>query len=235
MKAKVLFFIIFSSVLLNAATAQKNNRKVVITGTVLDVSKKPVVNAIVMVDGKNTSSVTDAEGKYKVKVSPTAVKIGILTFSSGMIEESIAGRTEVNFNFSKSGINQQSEQEAAPGEEGINTGYSHVKKKDLTTDINKIDGSGKKYQKYSSIYDMIQREVSGVQVDGDNIIIQGSKNLWGPVYALIIVDGVPVDKIGNLSPSTVESIEVLKGTAAAIYGSRGYGGAIIIKTKSKVD
>jgi TonB-dependent SusC/RagA subfamily outer membrane receptor len=44
-----------------------------------------------------------------------------------------------------------------------------------------------------------------------------------------------MDALPNISPITVKSIEVLKGTAAAIYGSRGYGGAIIIKTKSGND
>jgi TonB-dependent SusC/RagA subfamily outer membrane receptor len=44
------------------------------------------------------------------------------------------------------------------------------------------------------------------------------------------MDGMP-----SISPTSVQSIEVLKGTAGAMYGSRGYGGVILIKTKSKVD
>jgi TonB-dependent starch-binding outer membrane protein SusC len=233
MRGKVLFLILFSVVLLSNTVAQKSGKKITISGTVLDVSKNPVVNAIVMIDGKNTSAVTDPEGKYKIKVPGTATKIGILTFTNGMIEESISGRTEINFNFSKSEASQQPVQNAAPGEEGINTGYAHVKKKNLTTDITKVDGSGKKYQKYSSIYDMIQREVSGIKVNGDNMVIQDSRDLFGTVPALLVVDGVPVQTVGNISPSSVESIEVLKGTSAAIYGSRGYGGAVVIKTKIK--
>jgi TonB-dependent SusC/RagA subfamily outer membrane receptor len=44
-------------------------------------------------------------------------------------------------------------------------------------------------------------------------------------------NGVPVDDISGISPSTLESIEVLMGTSAAIYGTRAYGGVILIKTK----
>jgi TonB-dependent SusC/RagA subfamily outer membrane receptor len=77
--------------------------------------------------------------------------------------------------------------------------------------------------------------VSGVQILNGQVVIQGSKDFFGSVPALIVVDGVPMDGIPDISPTVVKSIEVLKGTAAAIYGSRGYGGAILIKTKIKVE
>jgi TonB-dependent SusC/RagA subfamily outer membrane receptor len=48
---------------------------------------------------------------------------------------------------------------------------------------------------------------------------------------LLVVDGVYVDNFDGISPSSVESIVVLKGSSAAIYGARGYGGAIVLKTK----
>jgi TonB-dependent SusC/RagA subfamily outer membrane receptor len=55
--------------------------------------------------------------------------------------------------------------------------------------------------------------------------------LQGSVPALIVVDGIGTDAIPNIPPTSVKSIEVLKGTAASIYGTRGYGGVIVIKTK----
>jgi TonB-dependent SusC/RagA subfamily outer membrane receptor len=88
-----------------------------------------------------------------------------------------------------------------------------------------------KYSTYSSISEMIQREVSGVQVWGNDIIIQGSQNLYGYITPLIVVDGVAMEHLPDLPPATVKSIEVLKGTSSAIYGSRANGGVIIIKTK----
>jgi len=212
-------------------SSQKNSTKITITGTALDVAKSPIVNAIIMIDNKKTSSITDSKGTYKIKVKSNASKIGIFTFGNGIIEEDINGRTLINFNFRTMASQQLPNQNIAPGEEGVNVGYGYVKKKYLTTQVSKIDGTDKKYASYSSIYDMIQREVSGVQVSGGTIIIQASRNLWGFVPPLFVVDGVPVNTIGNIRPSSVESISVLKGTSAAIYGSRGFGGAIIIKTK----
>ena len=114
---------------------------------------------------------------------------------------------------------------------GINNGYGKVQKKNLTTEISNIDGTSKDYSTYSSIYDMIQRHVSGVRVSGKNVIIQDSRNFYGYIKPLVVVDGVYMTSVPNIPPSTVKSIEVLKSTAASIYGSRATGGAIIINTK----
>lgn len=232
MKIKLFLIILLSALCFNSISAQKNSKKITITGTVLNVAKSPIVNAIVMIDGQKTNSLTDSEGTYKIKVKQNAIKIGIFTFGNGIREEDINGRTQINFNFATVGSQQLPDQTIAPGEEGVATGYGVVKKKNLTTDVNKIDGTNKKYASYSSIYDMIQREVSGVRISGGSIILQDSKNLWGSIPALLIVDGVYVDDISHISPASVKSIEVLKGTSSAIYGSRGYGGAIVIKTKT---
>ena len=77
---------------------------------------------------------------------------------------------------------------------------------------------------------MITHESFRSCISGNSVIIQDSKNLWGAVYALIVLDGVYMEELPDIPPVNVKSIEVLKGTAAAIYGSRGSGGAIVIKT-----
>ena len=235
MKIRTVILILFALVLASGASAQKKT-KIVITGTVTNASGIPLTNAIIMIDGQNTSSVTDDNGKYRVKVNQNAEKIGVMTFTNGFIEQPINGRTEINFNFSKPGL-QQADQKgnAAPGEEGVNTGYSHLKAKDVTSNINKVDGTGKKYYKYTDIYDMITRENAGVRVVGGQILIQDSKDLQGSVYALLVVDGVAVESIESILPSSVESIEILKGSSAAMYGTRGYGGVVLIKTKKKIE
>jgi|NGEPerStandDraft_6_1074524.scaffolds.fasta_scaffold67347_2 TonB-dependent SusC/RagA subfamily outer membrane receptor len=233
MKIKLFFLIVLSFLSINSISAQ--NKKITITGTVLDASKKPIVNAIIMIDDKKTNSVTDDKGNYRIKVRPPVSKIGVFTFGYGTAEVEINGRTRIDFNFENSSYQQPVDQAITPGEQGVNTGYGVVKKKNLTTDVNKVDGTNKKYATYANIGDMIQREVSGCRIAGASVVIQDSGDLFGSVPALIIVDGVYMDALPNISPITVKSIEVLKGTAAAIYGSRGYGGAIIIKTKSGND
>ena len=231
MKTKVVFLIMLSVLCMNSLSAQKVPKKITITGTVLDVAQAPIVNAIIMIDGQKTNSVTDAKGSYKIKVKRDAFKIGVFTFGSGIKEEDINGRTEINFNFGTVTSQPIPDQTIAPGEEGVDVGYAHVKKKNVTTQVDRIDGTNKKYASYRSVYEMIQRECSGVQVTGSSIVIQGSKNLWGDIPPLLVVDGVYVNSFDGISPTSVQSIEVLKGSSASMYGSRGYGGVIIIKTK----
>jgi TonB-dependent starch-binding outer membrane protein SusC len=233
MKTKLLFLIVLSFLCMTTISAQKSNKKLTITGTVLNADSVPIPNAMIMIDGQKTNAVTNAKGEYKLKVKPTAQRIGVFSLGSGIREEEINGRNQINIGFSSSSkqANTAADEE---GEEGVGIGYGSVKKKNVTTQINSIDGSKKKYASYSSIYDMIQREVTGVRINGSSVIIQGSKDLFGDVPALIVVDGVPVNSVNNISPTVVKSIEVLKGSAAAIYGSRAYGGVILIKTKKEV-
>jgi hypothetical protein len=235
MKIKVVLFLLLSLLCVTSLTAQKKDKKFTIEGTVLNGSKQPIANAIIMIDDKKTNSLTDAEGNYKVKVKADAVKIAIFTFSNGTFEDSIKGRTKIDFNFGSTKALTINNDKVAPGEEAVNNGYGVVKKKNLTTDVTKIDGTKKKYRNYDSITDMILRECSGVKLVGGEFIIQGSQDLMGSVPALIVVDGVPTDGIPDISPISVKDIEVLKGTSAAIYGSRGYGGAIVIKTKTQLE
>jgi TonB-dependent starch-binding outer membrane protein SusC len=231
MRIKILFsimvFVLFSANL----TAQKNNMKTVITGTVVDASLNPMANAIVLVDGQKSNSLTNSYGKYKVRVKRNAEKIGILTSDNGLIESSINGISRINFQFSTNGPVQLQELNIDLCDEEVNIGYNAIKKKHLTTQITKIDGTDKKFVPYSSIYEMIQREVAGVRVNGTDIIIHGSDYYLNPIPPLLVVDGVYVNSLSTFPPSTVESIVVLKSAAAAIYGTRGYGGAILITTR----
>ena len=233
MKAKVLLVILLSVFSFSIMEGQKKNPKITIAGTVVDAWQKPVPNAIIMIDGKNTSSMTDSEGNFKIKVKQNANMIGVISFANGIIEEAIDGRTEIHFSYAGEAIPRLQDKDIPQGEQGVNTGYDFKKNKDLTTPVKNIDGTDPKYRSYTSVYEMITREESGVRVNGSSIIIQGTENFFGEVPALLIVDGVPVGDFNGITPSEVESISVLKGSSAAIYGTRGYGGAVVLTTKKE--
>jgi len=116
MKTRIFVSILLSVLFLSCVTAQKSNNKIIITGTVLDANKSPVANAMVMIDGVKTSSMTDSRGRYKIKVKKNAQKIGIISFSSGLIEQAIDGRPEINFNYSSSLLSNPPVQADSPGE-----------------------------------------------------------------------------------------------------------------------
>jgi TonB-dependent SusC/RagA subfamily outer membrane receptor len=209
-------------------SAQKSGKKITLTGTVLDSLKNPVTNAMVIVDGENTQVVTDSKGEFKVKIKPAASRIGIFSLIYGVCEEDIAGRIHIDFNYNVASETRPGNEKTA--DKIVNTGYTNVKDKNLTTTVNKVDGT-RKTRTYTSINDMLL-QVPGVQMRGGRIVIQDSKDFLGDVYPLMIVDGVPTEDINSVSPDNVASVDVLKGSAAAIYGSRGYGGVILITTKS---
>jgi hypothetical protein len=234
MRTKTIILILLSVFLSGSLSAQKSSNKIALTGTVVDKDENPVVNAMIIVDGVKTNAVTDSRGAFKIKVKKDAIKIGIISLVNGLIEESIDGRTEINFKFSSSSIRQQPDQADSPGDEGVNTGYNYVKKKDTTSPMDKIDGTDKKYASYRTVSEMITRETSGVKFTQSGYVIQDSKNFFGSVPALLIVDGVPVNDFDGIVPSSVESITVLKGSSAGIYGTRAYGGAIVLKTKTQI-
>ena len=103
-----------------------------------------------------------------------------------------------------------------------------MKKKNLTTDVGYIDAQDDSNASYTNIYDMIRGKVPGVQVTGNKITIRGVSSINSSTDPLLVVDGVVVYTIDNISPRQVKSITVLKGSDAAIYGSRGAAGVIMI-------
>ena len=72
------------------------------------------------------------------------------------------------------------------------------------------------------------RGTPGVQVIGNRVIIQGQSSISDITAPLYVVDGIPVQSINDVLPSMVENISVLKGLSAAIYGTRGIYGVILI-------
>jgi len=206
---------------------QKVNRKITITGIVLDAKQKPVEGAALFIDKIKTTSVTDQNGYYKVKVSPDAKEILVFTLFNGASEEVINGRTSINFILTDKST-ESANKDKTDQNKTVNVGYGTVQKRDVTTPVGVIDGQDPKFASCQSIYDMIRGRIPGVEVTGKSIKIMGSSSLNISTEPLFVVDGVIVNNIDDISPQTVKSIEVLKGPAASVYGTRGANGVILI-------
>ena len=227
MKTKLFFLFLLAVLCVNNISGQKNNKKITIEGSVVDIKNQPVVNAIIMIDNQNTSSTTDAKGNYKIIVKQKAGKIGIFTFGNGIYEEPINGRSRIDFILNTQVTLKEDNRKKPDNETEVNVGQ-----------ISKIDTAYKKYATYNSIYDLIRGELvgQGVRVDpGNNILIEGANTLMGPTSPLMVVDGMIVSSIDYIHPQMVKSIEVLKGASASVYGSRGSNGVILITLISAGD
>lgn len=128
------------------------------------------------------------------------------------------------------------------GDEGVDVGYETQKKGDVTGSVSTV--SGKEQERHhpsEEVHQMLKGNVSGVQIiernGGVEVHIRGRRSLIGPNHPLYVVDGMAIDPLPSgrlpLNPTDIESISVLKGPEAAIYGVRGANGVIIINTRSR--
>ena len=88
---------------------------------------------------------------------------------------------------------------------------------------------------YKDIYEYLQGKVPGVQIVGTSIRIRVMSTPTGNPDALIILDGMEVSDVSDVSPADIASVEVLKDSEATLYGMRGANGVVIIKTKKAGD
>ncbi|NMM49700.1 SusC/RagA family TonB-linked outer membrane protein [Marinigracilibium pacificum] len=205
-----------------------------ITGRVTDPDGGGLPGASILVEGTNNGTVSDADGNYSLNV-PSDAKNLVFTFigyKSKVIP--INGRTSIDVNL---------EEDIAALEEVVVVGYGTQKRKDVTGAITGIDSEVLQERGTTSPVQALQGSVAGVQVsnstgrigDGFRLTIRGKGTLDDSDDAnepLYVVDGAIVDNIDFLNPQDIASIDILKdASSAAIYGSRGSNGVVIIQTK----
>lgn len=229
MKYRFLVVILISLVICPVLSAQKEAKKFYVTGVVKDADNNPVEGAIILIDKKYTNKATDKKGFFRVKVRRNAEMISVVTPEKGIGETLIDGENLLNITLRPGTAPSRSGNANIPEEEKVDIGYGSIRKKDLTTQVNRLDVRNSRYATYTNIYEMLKGAVPGVQVSGTKITIQGASSFNLSTEPLFIVDGNQVNTISDIPPSQVESIEVLKGSSASIYGSRGANGVILIK------
>jgi TonB-dependent starch-binding outer membrane protein SusC len=225
-----------------------------ITGKVTDSKDgSPVVGATVQAKGTRTGTSTRADGSFSISVASNVTTLVISSVGYDSQEISIAGKSAVDVSFvANAGANLN---------EVVVTGYGTARKKDLTGAIGSVKSKDFNKGIQTNPQQLIQGKIAGVQVVEDNgapgaavsIRIRGNSSLRIGNSPLYVVDGVPLSNInarpgidlmdvggstpaGNpfnfINPADIASIDVLKdASAAAIYGSRGANGVIMITTK----
>jgi hypothetical protein len=176
---------------------------VTITGKVINLKNEPVEGAVFYVDNIKTTITSKANGKYKIKVSPSAQNLEVRSTGYGTSVTPIKGMTLINFLLEGSGDSTMLIAEKPP--------------KPKT-----------KMNTYKNIYEMIRGELSGVVVSGRSIQIQQPHSFYGGGTPLFTVNGNIVQSIDYINPVEVKSIKLIKGSAAAIYGVNGSNGVISI-------
>ncbi|MDO8898901.1 MAG: TonB-dependent receptor [Bacteroidales bacterium] len=226
------------SLTVNAQDAQP----VKVSGAVTDFANGELLPGVnVSIKGTQTGSVSDINGRYTIDV----LKGSTLVFSFVGYEtnEIVVG--------SQTQINVRLRPTVESLEEIVVIGYGLTTKKEVTGSITSLKSEDFNKGSYSNPMGLLQGKVAGLSITkpggadpqaGYQILLRGTNTLTSGQGPLIIVDGIAGVDLRNVSFEEVESIDVLKdGAAAAIYGTRGSNGVIIITTKraktgqSKVD
>ena len=117
----------------------------------------------------------------------------------------------------------------------VNIGYGTVEAKNLLSSVASVKANEIDFTVYINMYDLIQGQFAGVTVEGNKIVVRGSKTIYGSESdaALLVVDGMIVSEsdFASVSPNDVQSVDVLKDGSSSVYGSRGANGVVIVETK----
>ncbi|TXF91170.1 TonB-dependent receptor [Neolewinella aurantiaca] len=206
----------------------------VITGTVTSAEDgETLIGVSVIVQGSNSGTVTDLDGKYSLDVPDGATLIFSYT---GMSSQTIPVGSQTV-------IDVQLMPDAELLDEIVVIGYGSQKKSHLTGAVSKVKNENLDQIAVSRVDDALIGQVSGVNIQSTSaeagqaptITIRGVGSINASSGPAVVVDGIVVDAsfLGNLDMNSVESFEILKDAAsAAIYGSEGSNGVILITTKS---
>lgn len=201
-----------------------------IQGTVVAESDgEPLPGVTVSIDGTNIATVTDMDGHFTIDAKQKGkLKFSYIGFKTTLKAFSTSGDMAIKLADDSNML-----------DEVVAIGYGSLKKSDLTGAVAVVKADNLKKTPAASVDQALQGRAAGVTVNansgqpgaGATVRIRGigTVNDSNPIY---VVDGVICSDISFLSPSDIESTEILKdASSTAIYGSRGANGVILITTK----
>ena len=211
-------------------TAVQQTRTV--TGQIVDTKGETIIGANVLEKGTpNNGTVTDMDGKFTLKVSPGAT----------LVISYIGYKTiEIPVSQIKAGQRITLHENSEMMDEVVVIGYGTQRKGDVTSAISSVKAEDFTVGKVGDAADLIKGKVAGLSIakgTGDpnstsTIRLRGVISVKGSTTPLVLIDGVEGD-LTTVAPENIASIDVLKdASAAAIYGTRGANGVIIITTKT---
>lgn len=235
-------FITLVGLLFFAIAVQAQNKTV--GGKITDSrTGDPLAGTNVQGKGTNTVVRSGPDGSFSITI-PQSVRVLVVTFSGYEQQEVSIG------NATNLGVSLVASSQA--GEEVVVIGYGTQRRKDVTTSIATIGADKIRNLPVQSFDQALAGKATGLSITIPNgvlnnppvVRVRGVNSISGSSFPLVIIDGVPAftgdastnlsanNALGNINPSDIEDIQVLKdAAAAAIYGSRAANGVLIITTK----
>ena len=209
------------------AVTEVTQQGVTVKGVVKDAKGEPIIGATVTEKGTKNATVTDYDGNYSLNVSS---RNAVLVVSYiGFVAQEIKAGGDVTLQEDNALLN-----------EVVVIGYGTQRKGDITSAITSVKAEDFAQGNIRDAGDLIKGKVAGLTIangSGDpsaasSIRLRGIISLEGGNSPLVLVDGLE-GSLNTVAPENIESIDVLKdASAAAIYGTRGAAGVILITTKA---
>lgn len=205
--------------------------KTSVTGTVLDKNGDVLIGVSIVEKGTTNGTTTDIDGKFSISVSNTNTTLIITYVGFEKQEIALNGKKDLSVTLVE---------DAKALDEVVVIGYGTQRKGDVTSAIASIKSEDFLAGNIQDASQLVKGKIAGLTItkaSGDpnassSINLRGMISIDGNQNPLVLIDGNPGD-MSTVAPENIASIDVLKdASAAAIYGTRGAGGVIIITTKS---
>lgn len=216
----------------SSSKESKPVRTKTVSGVIVDTNGEPVIGASVLVKGTNNGTITDLDGKFTVNDVPenSTLDISYIGYKTLTLKAT-------DKNLARLVLHEDTE----VLDEVVVVGYGVQRKRDVSTAVSSVKAEALANNPASDFRQALVGKMPGVQVttpSGDpegsvSIMVRGISTVNAGSDPLYIVDGVPMERgFANMNTNDIESIEVLKdASAAAIYGSRGSNGVVLITTR----
>ncbi len=207
-----------------------------IHGRILNENGEPLTGATVVVKGTTITALTDEQGNFHINTGEQVKPILQISFV-GYLTETYALRGRDNFTISL-------QQDTRSLGDVVIVGYGEQRKRDVTGAISTVKSEEIAKRPLVRVEQALQGTTPGVAVQSANgmpgtplsVRIRGVNSITGSNEPLYVIDGYIGANLGSISPSDIESLEILKdASATAIYGSRASNGVVIVTTKTGHD
>lgn len=201
-----------------------NAQDAIVHGRIVAFDSIPIEKAEIMIKRNKTLVLSDSLGFFSIECQVNdKLSVKVAGFKTKKLKiENHSDSLSINLKFG--GSTKDIEAASSNG---------HIDRERLVYTTNTLDADLFVDAGYTDVLEMITGKFPGVNVIGDEIIIRGKNSLNGNNSALIVIDGVitTMSSLKSLSVADVKSVNVLKGNAAAPYGSRGANGVVVVITK----
>ena len=226
-----------NDILIRKKTSSLYQQKITVTGVVYDDTGTPLPGVNIIVQGTSTGVTTDFDGKFSISATANNVLVfsylgfqdETLTVSSQNRHVTVSLKPDMN----------------VLNEVIISGVASETSRKKMSVSVAKLSSEALEKAPQTSVSSSLQGKIPGVTVNSfsgspgssSNVVLRGSTSISGGNSPMLLVDGVIMGgSLADINVDDIESIEVVKGAAAAsLYGSKAANGVIVVTSKRGKD